>query len=297
MPAERAAGNIIVQAPAKVNLFLHITGKRADGYHLLDSLVVFADYGDVVEVAENDAISLEIDGEYASSLLSVRMEENLVWKAATALREYNQAKTGAKIRLTKKLPPSSGIGGGSADAAAAIRALIDLWKLDIGNEELFRLALSLGSDVPVCLRGKPAWMRGTGELVTPVELPEDGYIVLANPNIGISTVEIFREFKFKGSAAKKKNLSIVPAFAEMADNMQYGNDLEEAAARKLPVIGEIVSLLQIQTGCCFARMSGSGATCFGIFKNESDAYGAAKELKRKYPEFWCVSARISRGLG
>jgi 4-diphosphocytidyl-2-C-methyl-D-erythritol kinase len=288
-------GSIIVQAPAKINLFLHITGKRADGYHLLDSLVVFADCGDIIEVAENDIISLEIEGKYASSLLSGRLEENLVWKAAAGLRKYNPAKTGAKIKLAKNLPVGSGIGGGSADAAAAIRALIALWRLDVGEKELSSLALSLGSDVPVCLYGRPAWMRGTGELITPVELPENAYIVLVNPNISVSTVEIFKEFKFKELPLRKKGLSIMPSFEEMANNTEYGNDLEPAAINRLSVIREIISSLEAQNGCCFARMSGSGATCFGIFKNESDASKATKELEKKYPDFWCISTRISQG--
>ncbi|MEQ1790161.1 MAG: 4-(cytidine 5'-diphospho)-2-C-methyl-D-erythritol kinase, partial [Rickettsiales bacterium] len=168
--------NISVCAPAKINLFLHVVGKREDGYHLLDSLVVFTECGDLIDVEAFDAISIEVVGRFAASLSNIPQEENLVWKAAMALQKYTHSNQGAHIRLTKNLPIGSGIGGGSADAAATIHALLKLWKLDIPQKNLSEIALTLGSDVPVCLYGKPALMRGIGDDLIPVTLQEKIYL-------------------------------------------------------------------------------------------------------------------------
>ena len=281
---------ITVNAPAKINLFLHVVGKRDDGYHLLESLVVFADYGDVVEVEESDKISLEIIGKYADALMGFPSENNLVWKAAIAVQKYLPRPLGAKIILTKNLPIASGIGGGSADAAATIKALLKLWKLDISDKKLAEIALNLGSDVPVCLYGKPAIMGGVGEEITPVTLQDKGYIVLINPNIPLATAEVFAAYKLvmpNANIQKSLNTSI-----RWHDIIEYKNDLEPAAIAKLPIIGEMLDSLRNTQGCFLARMSGSGATCFGLYHDELSAQNAASAVQKIYPQAWCVSAKI-----
>lgn len=268
---------ISVPASAKINLFLHIVGKRDDGYHLLESLVVFTKYGDMITVEEASELSLEITGEFASELSAFPKEKNLVWKAAIAVQKLLDKPRFAKITLTKNLPIASGIGGGSADAAATIKALCQLWKLNLSTEELNKIALQLGSDVPVCLNGRSAIMSGIGEEIEEVSFNEASYIVLINPLLALSTAEVFSEFKLKLTDDK---------------NIEQRNDLEQIAIKKLPIIAEIITALQATDGCVSARMSGSGATCFGLYKTKTDADSAKKKLKIIFPDFWCVSSKI-----
>ncbi len=283
---------ITIAAPAKINLFLHVVGRRADGYHLLDSLVAFADYGDVIEVEQSPDISLEITGEYAAKLALCPKENNLVWKAAAAFQKYSLKPVGAKITLTKNLPVASGIGGGSADAAAAIIALKKLWELDITEQELSKIAVSLGSDVPVCLYGKPAIMRGVGEEITPLVLQGNAYIVLINPNLPLDTAEIFREFARGGYNYSAPVLAYGNNWHDYKDEFGFKNDLELVARAKLPIITEILMEIADTEGCFIARMSGSGATCFGLYNDGIAAQKAAGKLKVKFPQAWCVSAKI-----
>ena len=283
------------QAPAKINLFLRITGRRADGYHLLESLVVFTEYGDEITVQESEGLSLDITGEFIGELSGFPKEENLVWKAAIALQNYVKKNSGsnfgAKITITKNLPIASGIGGGSADAAATIQALCELWNVNITAKDLLEIGLKLGSDVPVCINGKPAIMRGIGDEITEVELPNKPYMVLINPNIPLATAEVFKDF------AK----SYDPDNAKAIDNINIGsvinggyyiNDLEKAATARLPVIGSIISSLKNTDGCLIAGMSGSGATCFALYNDKEMADKAAGELQKIYENAWCISTRI-----
>ncbi len=286
--------NIIVHAPAKINLFLHVVGKRSDGYHLLESLTVFTEYGDKIQVIEDDELSLEIVGKFSSNLLFAPLEENLVWKAAIAVQNCLSKPRGARIILTKNLPLASGIGGGSADAAATIKALCALWELDIHEKKLSEIALSLGSDVQACLYGKPVFMTGVGENLKPVELRGVAYLVLINPNIQLVTAEVFRDFSrssviFRGANAVNRNYFDL---SEITDEMGYGNDLESVSIKKIPVIADIINLLKTTEGCYLARMSGSGATCFGLYNNKKAADNAAKKLLEKYPQAWCIGTCI-----
>lgn len=269
---------ITIPAPAKINLSLRVTGKREDGYHLLESLVVFAEYGDEIEVQPAEELSLEIKGEFADLLKNETKEKNLVWWAAIALQNHAEKSTqkpmGVKITLTKNLPIGSGIGGGSADCAATLKALCHLWKLDISPEELAKIGLKLGSDVPVCLYGKPAMMRGIGEIITPTSPPAQKYIVLLNPLISLSTAEVFSSYH--------------PALEAKSST----NDLQSAAISKLPIIAEMLGSIKATQNCKFAQMSGSGATCFGLYEIEIDAKNAAKNLQKKYPQMWCIATRI-----
>lgn len=261
------------RARAKVNLYLHITGRRPDGYHHLDSLAVFPDVGDVLSVAPSDSLSLAITGPFAPALSAT--DDNLVLRAARALLQAAGTTHGAALTLEKNLPVASGIGGGSADAAAALRLLDRVWTLGLPAPELAGIALGLGADVPVCLIGSPARMGGIGELIgiAPV-LPACG-MVLVNPGAPVATADVFRS-----RAEAYSDPATLPARWEDADALatdlaRLTNDLEVPARRLCPPIDEALAWLNARPGCRFARMSGSGATCFGLFDDSAAATAAA----------------------
>ena len=275
-------------APAKVNLYLHVTGRRGDGYHLLDSLAVFPDIGDRLSVRPAPALSLEVTGPFAADLAAG--EDNLVLAAARALvasgREGPaQDGAGAALTLEKNLPVASGIGGGSADAAAALRLLARFWAR---AGDLTAIAARLGADVPVCLGARAARMSGIGtDLAPPPRLPEAG-IILANPGIALSTKDVF--------AARTGAFSDTPtlpagwgdAAAMAADLAALGNDLEAPAIALCPHVGIVLAALRALPGALLARMSGSGATCFALFATAAAARAAARALSRD----WWVKAGV-----
>ena len=271
---------LVEAAPAKVNLFLHVVGRRADGYHLLDSLVVFTAVGDVLRAEPSDRLSLEVDGPFGAALTGE--PDNLVLRAARALAP---AGAGARLVLTKNLPVASGIGGGSADAAAALRLLCRLWRLTPAALELARMAEALGADVPVCLARQPSRMGGIGELLQPApELPACG-IVLINPGVGVSTAAVFRARQGDWSSPASLPASWPNVAAMAADLHSMRNDLERPALSLQPVIGDVLAALSALPGCRLARMSGSGATCFGLFDEPEAAASAVDGLRR--PGWWC----------
>lgn len=271
-------------APAKLNLYLRVTGRRDDGYHLLDSLVVFADTGDRIEVREADQITLEYEGPFADVLPAP--EDNLVFRAAGELAALFGVTAGAHLTLFKNLPVASGIGGGSADAAAALRALIRLWHLPPDDGPLLKLALSLGADVPVCMMTRPAVMRGIGEEISLLgsfpELP----LVLVNPGVGVSTPQVFKARTGGFSAPVDWPSDVTSAESVIGMLGQTANDLEQPARTIAPAIAEIIGLLEAQPGIRLARMSGSGATCFGIFDTLDAAAAAADAIADSQPEWW-----------
>ncbi len=259
-------------AAAKVNLHLHVTGRRADGYRELDSLVVFADVGDRVSAAAGIGLSLALDGRFAGGLAKA---DNLVLRAGPA-----GVPADAAMRLTKCLPVASGIGGGSADAAAALRVLCRLWSIDIAADALAALALGLGADVPVCLAARPALMRGVGERLGPVpRLPACG-LLLVNPGVGVSTAAVFAACP-PGVSAPCELPAAWPDLEALAEWLTaLGNDLQAPAITLCPVIGGVLAAIEGARGCRLARMSGSGATCFGLFATSREAAAAAKRLAR-----------------
>ncbi|MFD0915997.1 4-(cytidine 5'-diphospho)-2-C-methyl-D-erythritol kinase [Pseudahrensia aquimaris] len=274
-----------VDAYAKVNLALHILGQRSDGYHLLDSIVTFARYGDTLTIApSSNEISLELHGPEADNLKADA--DNLVMRAAKALAgERNNL--GARLTLTKRLPVSSGIGGGSADAAAALRGLNEFWALNLPQEKLAAIALELGADVPMCLASTPLRARGIGEDITPLALPSKN-MVLVNPRISVSTPAVFSALAIKENPAIADTLSR-PLWESIADTTR--NDLQNPAIALVPEISQCLETLSAAPGCRFARMSGSGATCFGIF-DEDEAANAAKEaIAVKHPQWWVVATQ------
>ena len=265
---------IIEEARAKLNLALHVTGRRDDGYHLLDSLVAFADVGDRVTLAEGP-LTLAIDGPFGAGLSS---GDNLCLRAA------GLAGGEARIALTKNLPVASGIGGGSADAAAVLRGMArmghpipkDIWRL--------------GADVPVCLSSNPARMSGIGEEVTPLPALPSMPLVLVNPGVPVATPQVFAALDRRDNAP----LPPIPAFPDAASLVEWlgttRNDLQAAAISIAPVIADVLQSLTA-TGAGFARMSGSGATCFGFFDNPASAGKAADALRQH--GWWAVASELA----
>ena len=262
-------------APAKVNLFLHVTAKRADGYHLLDSLAVFPAVGDTVRVEDASALSLDISGPFGAVLQAE--PDNLLLRAARLLAPGRDA----ALHLEKNLPVASGIGGGSADAAAALRALSQLWGI---KADLLELALQLGADVPVCLASRPTRMQGIGEVLAPApRLPEFG-MVLVNPGVAVPTPTVFKARQGDFSPPASLPAAWASMDAMVADLRNCTNDLQTAAIGIQPVIGEVLDVLAALPGARLARMSGSGATCFAIFYTPAEAAAAAAAIN--HPGWW-----------
>lgn len=284
------ADAIRIAAPAKINLYLHVLGRRADGFHELDSLVAFADIGDVVTAAPAADLSLAIDGPFAGNLAGEA--DNLVLRAARGLAERLGIAPGAALRLTKNLPVASGIGGGSSDAAATLRALARLWRADLPQAALAEIAAGLGADVPVCLFARPAWLGGIGEAIAPAPaLPETG-IVLVNPGIALPTPAVFK--------ARRGDLSAAGRFAEAPPDAAAlasllrgrGNDLAAAAIAIVPEIATVLAALERNAGTLLARMSGSGATCFALFATHAAAVQAAAALAEEHPGWWVAGGSL-----
>ncbi|MGR3466897.1 MAG: 4-(cytidine 5'-diphospho)-2-C-methyl-D-erythritol kinase [Shimia sp.] len=264
-------------APAKVNLTLHVTGRRPDGYHLLDSLVAFADVGDRLTSSLASDLWLDVEGPFAEGVPTDA--RNLVWQAA----ELVDHTKGARIRLEKHLPHAAGIGGGSSDAAAALRMLTRLW-----DEKMPRDPAILGADVPVCLLRKAARMRGIGEDVAPVTLPPLP-AVLVNPGVAVPTAQVFAAldtpFRSQMPASLPEFLNAHAAADWIAAQR---NDLEAPARSLAPEIDTALDALISAPACLMARMSGSGATCFGLFADRATAEGAAHWIRDRHPKWWVM---------
>ncbi len=275
-------------APAKVNLYLHLIGRRADGYHLLDSLVVFADIADELRADPADSLSLTIEGPFAAGLAAE--PDNLVLCAARALAAEAGVIPRARLVLHKNLPVASGIGGGSADAAAALRLLCRLWQVAPDPAALARLAAGLGADVPVCLAGRATRMAGIGERLAPAPvLPKCG-LVLVNPGVAVATAEVFRARRGAWSLAAELPAGWPDAGAMATDLGKLRNDLEPVAVSLQPVIGDALSSLAAEPDCLLARMSGSGATCFGLFPDADAAALAVAHVARS--GWWCWAGTL-----
>lgn len=270
-------------APAKVNLTLHVTGQRDDGYHLLDSLVVFADLGDrlVMRLAEQPA--LRVTGPMAAGV--PLGPDNLVLRAARVMG------VDLEIGLEKHLPSAAGIGGGSSDAAAVLRGAVALVPgLALPDDN----GLSLGADVPVCLMARAARMRGIGEGVVPVDGLPPLHAVLVNPGVGVSTAVIFRSLTRKDNAPMP---DVLPRWGDVDDLAGWlagqRNDMQTAAVAAAPVVGEVIAAIGATAGCKLARMSGSGATCFGLYADADAAARAAEALALRRSGWWVRAVRLS----
>ncbi|WP_420396042.1 4-(cytidine 5'-diphospho)-2-C-methyl-D-erythritol kinase [Nioella sp.] len=275
---------ICEDAPAKINLALHVTGQRPDGYHLLDSLVVFAGVGDRLHFAPAPDLSLSVTGPMAEGVPTG--PDNLILRAAALFG----AGRGTAITLDKHLPHAAGIGGGSADAAATLRGLARLWNCPLPDSAS---VLTLGADVPVCLSRAPQRMAGIGDVLSPVPPIPSLHAVLVNPRVAVPTGAVFR------GLTSKQNAPMDPpdwdGFASFTEWLsRQRNDLEPPARALAPEIGEALTLLR-NTGAALARMSGSGATCFGLFETEGQAAEAARAISVAQPGWWVQDTAIQTG--
>lgn len=272
------------RAWAKVNLYLRITGRRADGYHLLDSLVVFAAVHDRLCAAPAATLSLALSGRFAAALSAEG--DNLVLRAARLLAQATGRAPAAALALEKNLPVASGIGGGSADAASALRALARLWGVE--GHDLAALALQLGADVPACLAARPARMLGIGDALSPApRLPKAG-LVLINPGIALATKDVFAA-RADGFSPPATLPEAWPDAVSMAAGLAAsGNDLETAACSLCPEIAVARAAIARLPGVLLSRMSGSGATCFGVFASPEAARAAAEHATARLPRDWWI---------
>ena len=290
-----AAPGIAVEAPAKINLFLHVTGRRPDGYHLLESLVAFAGVHDRIEVRAGKGLTLEIEGPFAAALDAGG--ENLAVKAARALAAEAGIPPDARIRLHKALPVAAGIGGGSADAAAALRALSKLWRVSVPAERLGALALALGADVPVCLSGRPGIVRGIGERIAPAPVLPEAPMVLVNPAVPLSTADVFAAREGPFSAPVSFDTAPADATALAAALSETRNDLAPPARRLCPAIDPVLDAIRSAPSCLMARLSGSGPTCFGLFPTQAAASEAARRIAAGRPGWWVCATRLLASPG
>src|SRR5262249_34877510 len=275
------------KAPAKVNLTLRVLGRRADRYHDIESLVVFADIGDALTFTPGAALALEVSGPTAAA--AGETGDNLVLKAADALgQRVPGVKLGA-FSLSKRLPVAGGLGGGSSDAAAALRLLAHANAIAFDDPRLMQAARATGADVPVCLDPRARVMRGIGDILSaPLDLPKL-HAVLVNPGVAVPTKMVFAALNVAPTPPTSDNASaqwpsspahLVPALAKDR------NDLEAPAIELQPVIAALLAVLRNLPGCRLARMSGSGATCFGLFDTSAAAAAAARTLRVGYPDWW-----------
>ncbi len=281
------------RAPAKINLALHVTGRRDDGYHTLESLVVFASFGDEVAAEPADDLTLEVSGPFAEGVPV--NGSNLVMRAAEALRKARGVEKGAAIRLEKNLPNGAGIGGGSSDAAAAIRLLARMWGVEpLSADE----ALAIGADVPVCLAAPGAQlMKGIGEKLEPAPKLPDAWLVLANNGTHVATEKVFALFD-KQFECDPKGLGKAGAFGTVADFEHWlfdqRNDLTPAAIHDevAPDLNDVLEAFMALPGCLNSDLSGSGGTVWGLFASEAEAEGALVRLKRRHPTWWVAKTKL-----
>ena len=282
------------RAPAKINLTLHVLGRRADGYHDIESLVVFAGVGDVLTFTPGAALALAVSGPTAAAAGDVA--DNLVLSAARALAERVERLTLGRFALSKRLPVAAGLGGGSADAGAALRLLAGANAIACDDPRLMQAARATGADVPVCLDPRARLMRGIGDILSaPLALPRL-FAVLVNPGVAVSTRDVFAAFNLPPAQPVAQS-GAPPARAELLAEIAAGrNDLEGPAIELEPVIADVLGVLRKLPDCRLARMSGSGATCFGLFDSSAAANAAARTLRVGYPAWW-VRATVLGGEG
>lgn len=286
-------GNSVEPAPAKVNLALHVTGRRADGYHELESLIVFAEVADEVVATPARSDDLVVTGPFADAVGSGG--GNLVARALAAFRSRFPAHLpeGISLELRKNLPVAAGLGGGSADAAAALRLLARLSDQAVDPAALAAIAAGLGADVPACLVSRPCAVRGIGEIVSPLSTFPPCFLVLINPLQPVVTAEVFRRLE------RRSNPGLPPLPSPLTRPAQLGiwldgtrNDLELPARSLLPAIGGLIARMAAFEGCLLARMSGSGATVFGLFGSGAQAHQAAHDLRVRFPGHWVGAAPV-----
>jgi len=275
-------------APAKINLTLRVLGRRADGYHELESLVAFADLADTLTLRPGDTLGLDVSGPFAAA--SGGVSDNLVLKAVAALSQRVSGLRAGHFELEKNIPVAAGIGGGSADAAAALRLLARANGIAPDDARLMEAARAVGADVPVCLASKSCVMRGVGEQLSPVDLTAMPAL-LVNPGVALSTRDVFAKFAGPQGGVPITEVPRTPE-AMLAFLAQHGNDLAQAAIACAPVVEAVLAQLRDSPGSLLARMSGSGATCFALFASVDEAAAAAHLLHAERHGWWAWAATI-----
>jgi 4-diphosphocytidyl-2-C-methyl-D-erythritol kinase len=291
---------LVEEGRAKVNLTLRVMGRRVDGYHDLESLVAFADCGDRLALAPGPELKLDTTGPLAGDCGDVA--DNLVLRAALLLAEHVPGLKLGEFTLDKVLPVAAGIGGGSADAAAALRLLARLNDLALDDPRLLEVALLTGADVPVCLVSRASGMTGVGETLSPLALPKMP-CVLVNPRVAVATKDVFARLGLRNGELLVGATDVLqsPAWPEDGASLEEwvealaenSNDLEPPAMRIQPVIGEVLSALNATNGAWLARMSGSGATCFAIYENTAEAQRASRKIRLDHPQWWIHAGVLS----
>ena len=284
---------VFESAPAKVNLALHVVGRRPDFYHDLESLVVFADLSDELEAVAAPGDTLNVIGPFAGAIGSG--ETNLVLRAVAAFRGRwpGRVASGLALTLHKNLPVAAGLGGGSADAAAALRLMVSLASSPVPAFDVAELAARLGADVPVCLLSRPCLMRGVGDIVTPLQDFPPCHLVLVNPLVPVVTADVFRRLESHDNPALPELPSPLTRPAQLGIWLEETrNDLEAPAIGLVRPIGDLIERLRMTSGCILARMSGSGATVFGLFGSSAQAHQAAHDLRDALPGYWVAAAPV-----
>ena len=264
---------------AKLNLALHVRARDPDGYHRIETVFAFTEAGDVLRVRQNDFLILELEGPFAGQVSEG--EDNLVLQAATALHQRYGTAPGAALTLQKNLPVASGLGGGSADAAAALRLLTRFWNLSASMDDLLEVAQTLGSDVPACLLSRPARGEGRGDRLTPLSdwLLAGTPVLLANPGKALATAAVFNGWDGQDRGP-------------LGEPLAGRNDLEASAERLVPEIRDVLAALRSAGGARLVRMSGSGATCFALYETDSARDAALAQMARTRPDWWLLASRL-----
>ena len=283
--------SLTVAAPAKLNLWLKVLGRRDDGYHCLDSLVAFLDVRDTVHLMPADDLGLTLSGPMAPALVATAAGTNLSLQAARALQHATGITAGVHIHLEKHIPVAAGLGGGSADAAATLVGLCCLWRLSLTPPELAAIALTLGADVPACVIGRPVRVGGIGADVTPVENLPSMWIVLVNPRQDVATKAVFAAHALAPNRPREVYAAPGSLIELTAQCRRLGNDLTAAAVAVAPAIGQVLTLLAHDRTALASAMSGSGATCFALYDSAAAAAAAASAISQAQPGWWVMVAR------
>ena len=281
-------------SPAKINLSLHITGKRTDGFHNLQSLVAFTDFSDDIFIKKSNEHSLTFQGEQATN---IDPQYNSITKVIYALERYTDQSLPVSVKVTKHIPSGAGLGGGSSNAATLFHALIDLYNLDIPLDDLNQMALSVGSDVPACLLSTPLIMQGRGELCTPAPSFPTMNLVIIKPPVSHATIDIYKNLSITDFS---QAISFPDFFDSQAALMKFlktnsRNDLEKPALNMTQLLASLIKDMGSQKNCYLARMSGSGSAVFGVFDDTDSAEKALNALQKKYPALWGISTHLIGG--
>lgn len=284
--------SVYKEARAKINLSLLVTGRKSDGYHTLDSIIFFVSFCDRLSFRIDKKLSLEISGPFGDPLENGR--NNLVIQAAEAFTKECKLNTGVAISLEKNIPVSAGLGGGSANAAVTLLALNELYKTGLTFASLAEIGLSIGADVPVCLFGETARVQGIGEKIQPFVFPHKFGVVLINPGVPVSTARVFSRFDSGFSEFMSADtLSELSAMQNFGAFKALKNDLEPPAKQLCPEISRVLAALRSEDDCIVSGLSGSGPTCFGLFRTAEEAERVAKRIRQQNPKWWLQATAVN----